>query len=65
MAMYMKPAPSEEAHVSSQLVGAARWVVGVAAVLLMLFGFWPNRVMDVAADGADGIRPAPTRVLTD
>jgi NADH-quinone oxidoreductase subunit N len=65
MAMYMKPAPSAEAHEGTQLVGAARWVVGVTAVLLLLFGVWPNRVMDVAADGADGLRPAPTRIFTD
>jgi NADH-quinone oxidoreductase subunit N len=65
MAMYMKSAPSEDAHSASQLAGAARWVVGVTAVLLLLLGVWPNRAMDMAADGAEGIRPAPTRVLTD
>ncbi len=65
MAMYMKPAPSEDAHKGSQLLGAARWVIGVAAVLLLLFGVWPSGAMDVAADGAEGIRPAPTRILTD
>jgi NADH-quinone oxidoreductase subunit N len=65
MAMYMKPAPSEGAHSNVQLPGAARWVVGMAAVLLLLFGVWPNRVMDLAADGAEGLRPAPTRVFTD
>ena len=65
MAMYMKPASSEDAHSGSRLIGAARWVVGIAAVLLLLLGVWPNRVMDMAADGAEGLRPAPTRVLTD
>jgi NADH-quinone oxidoreductase subunit N len=65
MAMYMKPAPSEDAHKGPQLIGAARWVVGVAAFLLLLFGVWPNRVMDAAEDGASGLRPAPTRILTD
>ena len=65
MAMYMKPAPSEGAHSNVQLLGAARWVVGMAAVLLLLFGVWPNRVMDLAADGAEGLRPAPTRVFND
>lgn len=65
MAMYMKPAPTEESHTGVRLIGAARWVVGIAAVLLLLLGVWPNRVMDMAADGAEGLRPAPTRVLTD
>ncbi len=65
MAMYMKSAPSEDAHSGSGLIGAARWVVGIAAVLLLLLGVWPNRVLDMAADGAEGLRPAPTRILTD
>ncbi|UCG87089.1 MAG: NADH-quinone oxidoreductase subunit N [Gemmatimonadota bacterium] len=65
MAMYMRPAAAEDSHSGAQLTGAARWVVGVAAVLLLLLGVWPNRAMDVAADGAEGLRPAPTRVFTD
>ncbi len=65
MAMYMKSAPSEDAHSGSGLIGAARWVVGITAVLLLLLGVWPNRVLDLAADGAEGLRPAPTRILTD
>ena len=65
MAMYMKSAPSQDAHSGSGLIGAARWVVGIAAVLLLLLGVWPNRVLDMAADGAEGLRPAPTRILTD
>jgi NADH-quinone oxidoreductase subunit N len=65
MAMYMKPAASGDSHSGTQLIGAARWVVGMAAVLLLLLGVWPNRVMDMAADGAEGLRSAPTRVFTD
>jgi NADH-quinone oxidoreductase subunit N len=65
MAMYMKPAVSKDAHASAQLIGAARWVVGVAAVSLLLLGVWPNRVMDAAADGTEGLRPTPTQVFTD
>ena len=65
MAMYMKSAPSEDVHSGSGLIGAARWVVGITAVLLLLLGVWPNRVLDMAADGAEGLRPAPTRILTD
>lgn len=65
MVMYMKPAATEEAHQGTRLMGAARWVVGLSAVILLVFGFWPNRVMDVAREGSDGLRPVPTRVLTD
>jgi NADH-quinone oxidoreductase subunit N len=57
MAMYMKPPVSEEAHASVGLPGAGRVVVAVAAVLLLVFGFWPNRALDLAHDGSDGLRP--------
>jgi NADH-quinone oxidoreductase subunit N len=65
MMMYMKPAATEEAHEHTQLHGAARWVVGVSTVVLLILGFWPNHVMDVAREGSEGIQPVPTRVLTD
>jgi len=65
MAMYMKPASSEGAHKGVDLIGAARWVVGVAAVVLLLLGVWPNRAMDAARGGTEGLQPTPTRVFTD
>jgi NADH-quinone oxidoreductase subunit N len=65
MVMYMKPAVSDDAHDKVSLVGSARFVVTIAAVLLLLFGVWPNRAMDLARDGADGLQPAPTQVFTD
>ncbi len=65
MVMYMKPAATDHAHEQTNLIGSARWVVGVAAVVLLLFGVWPNRVMDVAHSSSQGVQPAPTRVLTD
>jgi len=65
MMMYMKPAASEDAHSSVQLVGPARFVVGVVTVLLLLFGVWPNQAMNLAEDGAEGLEPAPTQVYTD
>jgi NADH-quinone oxidoreductase subunit N len=65
MVMYMKPATSEDAHRNVHLVGPARMVVTFVTVLLLLFGVWPNRAMDLARDGADGLQPAPTQVFTD
>jgi NADH-quinone oxidoreductase subunit N len=58
MVMYMKPARSPDAHKATQLPVLSRWVVGVAAALLLLFGFWPNRVMDVARSGSEELRPS-------
>jgi NADH-quinone oxidoreductase subunit N len=65
MVMYMKPAASEDAHRNVHLVGPARMVVTFATVLLLLFGVWPNRAMDLARNGADGLQPAPTQIFTD
>jgi hypothetical protein len=42
-----------------------RWVVAVTTILLVVFGVWPNRVLDVAQRGSDGVMPPSTRVLTD
>ncbi len=57
MAMYMKPPHSETVHDDVHVVGAARWVVAATAVILLLFGVWPNRVMDVAREEGRGLRP--------
>lgn len=65
MVMYMKPATSDDAHGAVNIMGAARAVVVGATVLLLLFGVWPNRAMDLARDAADGLQPAPTQVFTD
>jgi len=65
MVMYMKPASSDDAHNNVRLVGPARFVVTAATVLLLLFGVWPNKAMDLAQEAADGLQPAPTQVFTD
>lgn len=58
MAMYMKPAESDTAHEGVDVRGAARWVVVATAVLLLLFGVWPNRLLDAARHEAESLRPA-------
>ncbi len=57
MAMYMKPAASEQAHAAVQVAPAGRFVIGVAAVLLLLFGVWPNQALDVARDEGRDLQP--------
>jgi NADH-quinone oxidoreductase subunit N len=56
MAMYMRPAPSADAHETARLVGPARWAVAVMAVALLLFGFWPNRAIEAARGGSQSLR---------
>jgi NADH-quinone oxidoreductase subunit N len=58
MAMYMRPAPSPQAHEGTSLTRGARWAVAVTAVALLLFGFWPNRMLDVARQGGESLRAA-------
>ena len=58
MAMYMRPAPSPQAHEGTNLTRGARWAVAVTAVALLLFGFWPNRMLDVARHGGESLRAA-------
>ena len=63
MAMYMRPARSAQSHQATSLAGAARWAVGVMAVALLLFGFWPNRGLDAARRGGESLRPATAYTL--
>ncbi len=60
MAMFMRPPASESAHRETRVGRTAGWVVGATAVLLVLFGFWPNRAIDVAQRGSEQFRPAVT-----
>jgi len=57
MAMYMRPVPSAAAHQNVRLAGAARWAVAVMAAGTLLFGFWPNRMLEAARQGGASLRP--------
>ena len=50
MAMYMKPSERAEVAEGARLARGGRLVVAAAAVVLLLFGVWPNRALDVARD---------------
>jgi NADH-quinone oxidoreductase subunit N len=63
MAMYMQPASSPDAHQETRLEGAPRLVVALAAAVLLLLGVWPNRALDAARRGGDGLRNAVTYTL--
>jgi NADH-quinone oxidoreductase subunit N len=58
MAMYMKPASDPALAEGATLAGGARAVVLAAALSLLLFGVWPNRVIDLAREsGAELTSP--------
>ena len=48
MAMYMKPAPSTEAHAAVCLDGFGRVAMAVAVAGLLVFGVAPNRLLDLS-----------------
>lgn len=64
MQMYMRGPRAPDAHRGVTVPVAARWVVGVTAALLLLFGFWPNRALDLARDSARGLKP-PVELTVD
>jgi NADH-quinone oxidoreductase subunit N len=54
MAMYMKPGQDTALAERATIAGTARLVVATAVVALLLFGVWPNRVLDLTrATGRD------------
>jgi len=52
MSMYMKPALSEESHLTTRLWPAGVGAVIASVVAVVLFGVWPAGVLDVAGRSA-------------
>ena len=64
MAMYMKPEPNEAAHVDVCLDRWGRSAVAVVVVGLLLFGVWPNRLLELARSAVETVQPAATTAVT-
>ena len=60
MAMYMKPEPTETAHVDVCLDRWARTAVATVVLGLLLFGVWPNRLFDLARAAGDSVHAVGT-----
>jgi NADH-quinone oxidoreductase subunit N len=48
MAMYMRPAPASDRYAAVRLPPAGLGAVTITVALVLLFGFWPGGVLDVA-----------------
>ena len=55
MAMYMKPEASESVHTEVRLGRLGEVAVAIAVAGLLVFGVWPNRLLDVARTAADSV----------
>jgi len=64
MAMYMKPEPSESAHVDVRLGTWGGVAVAVVVSAILLFGVWPNRLFDLARSAGDSVQPPPAATST-
>ena len=64
MAMYMKPADRPEVAEGATLTGGARAVLLAAVLVLLLFGVWPNRALDVARTTGESLRPAGAVIIS-
>jgi NADH-quinone oxidoreductase subunit N len=52
MAMYMRPAPATERHAGVTLSPTAAGLITVSIVAVILFGLWPNALLDTAISSA-------------
>jgi len=57
MAMYMKAESSDTAHADVCLDRFGRVAVAAVVAGLLLFGVWPNRLLEVAKTAADSVHP--------
>jgi len=68
MAMYMKPEASETVHAEVRLGRLGEAAVAVAVAGLLVFGVWPNRLLDVARTAAESVHapaaPSPAAPRT-
>ena len=64
MAMYMKPAPSGERIAAERLSAAAAGAIAVSVVAILLFGFWPSELLDVAGRSAETLTQTGLPIAT-
>ena len=55
MAMYMKPAPSGATYDGVRLAPAAAGVIALSIAVVILFGFWPEQVLDLAGRTSEAL----------
>jgi hypothetical protein len=52
MAMYMRPAPGADRHAAVGLNPTAAGAIAASVIAVVLFGLWPNGLLEVAGASA-------------
>jgi NADH-quinone oxidoreductase subunit N len=52
MSMYMRPSPSPERHAGVGLSPTAAGAIALSVAAVLLFGFWPGELLDLAGSSA-------------
>ena len=55
MSMYMKPAPSSATYGGVRLMPTAAGIIGLSIAVVILFGFWPEQVLDLAGRTSEAL----------
>jgi NADH-quinone oxidoreductase subunit N len=55
MSMYMKPAPSSTTYGGIRLTPTAAGIIGLSVAVVILFGFWPEQVLDLAGRTSEAL----------
>ena len=64
MAMYMKPRTHDQAHAGVLVPRLSGVALAVMVAALIVFGLWPNRVLDAARAGSHAFLPANVTTIT-
>jgi hypothetical protein len=60
--MYMKPAPTEEAHRDVRLFPAAAGAIALSLIAVVLLGLWPRGALETAVHSAVTLTQTATPV---
>ena len=64
MAMYMKPQSHERAHAGVLVPHLSGVTLAVMVAALLVFGLWPNKVLDAARAGSHAFLPASVNTIS-
>jgi NADH-quinone oxidoreductase subunit N len=64
MAMYMKPAPSADRYAGVRLAPTAAGAVALSVLAVLLFGFWPAELLDLAGQSAQRLTQTGLPIAT-